>query len=455
MSSKDRARTDRGIAPVEPRIVIIGGTPLTGTVPVSGSKNATLAILAGALLASEGETVLRGLPRIGDIQTMAQVLRSLGVEVSFEDEGRTARLNASNLVTHEAPSDLVARMRASFWTLGPLLARLGQASIPQPGGCNIGARPIDLHIKGLTALGATIDTSYGIVTAEAKSGLQGASVYLDFPSVGATMNIMMAAALSNGVTIIENAAQEPDVEDLGNFLRAMGADVEGHGSGVLKVRGVKCLRGCEYTVSPDRMEAGTLGLAAGITGGDVFLHGASGDDMRPITLKMIEAGMHVEEHDDGIRCVGPKNGLVGTSIVAMPHPGFPTDMQQAFTAMLTIANGISFITDNVYESRFRYLTEMARMGAQSQVNGRTAVITGVPRLTGADVDASDLRAGAALVVAALAAEGQTRVFKTEHLDRGYEDFVGKLRGLGANIWREDEFGRRLDTLTLTEELQEH
>jgi UDP-N-acetylglucosamine 1-carboxyvinyltransferase len=455
LSSKDRARTDRGIAPVEPRIVIIGGTPLNGTVPVSGSKNAALAILAGALLASEGETVLRGLPRIGDIQTMAQVLRSLGVEVSFEDEGRTARLNATNLVTHEAPSDLVARMRASFWTLGPLLARLGQASIPQPGGCNIGARPIDLHIKGLTALGVTVDTSYGIVTAEAKNGLHGASVYLDFPSVGATMNIMMAAALSKGVTIIENAAQEPDVEDLGDFLKAMGADVEGHGSGVLKVRGVKRLHGCEYTVSTDRMEAGTLGLAAGITGGDVFLHGASGDDMRPITLKMIEAGMHVEEHDDGIRCVGPKNGLVATSIVAMPHPGFPTDMQQAFTAMLTLANGTSVITDNVYENRFRYLTEMAKMGANTLVNGRTAVITGVPRLTGADVDASDLRAGAALVVAALAAEGQTRVFKTEHLDRGYEDFVGKLRGLGANIWREDEFGRRLETLTLTEELQEH
>jgi UDP-N-acetylglucosamine 1-carboxyvinyltransferase len=449
LSKQDRARDrvlDRGVAPTEARIVVIGGTPLSGTVPVSGSKNATLAILAGALLPGEGETVLHGLPRIGDIQTMVQVLRSLGVVASLEDEGRTVRLNAANLITHEAPSDLVARMRASFWTLGPLLARLGQASIPQPGGCNIGARPIDLHIKGLNALGANVDTGYGIVAAEAPNGLRGASVYLDFPSVGATMNIMMAAALSEGVTIIENAAQEPDVEDLGNFLNAMGADVEGHGTGVLKVRGVKRLRGCEYTVSRDRMEAGTLGLAAGITGGDVFLHGANANDMRPITLKMIEAGMRVEDHDDGIRCIAPSGRPTATSIVAMPHPGFPTDMQQAFTAMLTIANGTSVITDNVYENRFRYLTEMARMGAYSQVNGRTAIITGVPRLTGADVEASDLRAGAALVVAALAAEGQTRIFKTEHLDRGYEDFVGKLRGLGANIWREDEFGRRLDSI---------
>lgn len=435
---------ERAIAPAEPRIVIEGGHRLSGRVPISGSKNAALAIIAGALLASEGETTLRNLPRIGDISTMVEVLRQLGVKAAFEDDGKTARLDASHLTNFEAPADLVTRMRASFWTLGPLLARLGQARIAQPGGCNIGARPIDLHIKGLAALGAEIDVSYGAVTATAPRTLQGATIYLDFPSVGATMNIMMAASLTPGETVIENAAQEPDVEDLGNFLLAMGADVQGHGGGVVTVRGVERLRGAEYTVSSDRMEAGTFGLASGITGGDVFLENANVAHMRPITLKMIEAGMTIKESRHGIRCIGPANRPIATTIVALPHPGFPTDMQQAFTAFLTIAEGTSVITDQVYESRFRYLTEMAKMGAHSQVNGRTAIISGVARLTGADVEASDLRAAAALVVAALAAKGQTRIFKTEHLERGYERIVDKLRGLGANIWREDEFGRRIE-----------
>lgn len=445
-SQQDRASApaERATAPVEPRIVIEGGRRLSGRVAVSGSKNAALAILAGALLAAEGETTLRNLPRIGDIATMAQVLCHLGVRVSFEDDGRTARLDASRLISAEAPADLVARMRASFWVLGPLLARLGEARIAQPGGCNIGARPIDLHIKGLAALGADIDVSYGAVTARATRPLKGAVVYLDFASVGATMNIMMAASLTPGTTIIENAAQEPDVQDLGNFLVAMGADVQGHGTGQITVRGVERLRGTEYSVISDRMEAGTLGLAAGVTGGDVFLEGADVEHMRPITLKMVEAGMTVEEHPDGVRCIGPTGRPQATSVTALPHPGFPTDMQQAFTAYLTLADGVSDVTDLVYENRFRYLTEMAKMGAHSRVNGRSAIITGVPRLTGADVEASDLRAGAALVVAALAAEGRTRIFKTEHLERGYEGIVEKLRSLGASVWREDEFGRRVE-----------
>ena len=437
--------SERNLTPVEPRIVIRGGIRLVGEVAVSGSKNASLAILAGALLASEGETVLHGLPRIGDIETMAQVLQYLGASATFENEGRTLRLNAELLDRDETPADLVARMRASFWALGPLLARLGRAKIAQPGGCNIGARPIDLHIKGLTALGADIDQSHGAVTATAGRGLRGATVYLDFASVGATMNIMMAASLAEGVTIIENAAQEPDIEDLGNFLNAMGADVSGHGTGVLTVRGVRKLHGAEYKVSADRMEAGTLGVAAGITGGDIFLRGADAAHMRPITLKMREAGMLIEEGPEGIRCAAQGGRPVATNITASPHPGFPTDMQQAFTAMLSLAEGTSVITDNVYESRFRYLTELAKMGAHSQVSGRTAIITGVKRLTGADVEASDLRAGAAMVVAGLAAEGQTRVFKTEHLDRGYERIHEKLAHLGAEIWREDEFGRRIES----------
>ncbi len=418
-------------------------------VPISGSKNAALAIIAGAILAAEGETILHGLPHIGDIQTMAQVLRLLGVRVTFEANNRTARMDASHLTSHDAPADLVARMRASFWVLGPLLARIGKAKIAQPGGCNIGARPIDLHLKGLAALGADCETTHGNVVATAPTGLRGAETYLDFPSVGATMNIMMAATLTSGVTTIVNAAQEPDVEDLGDFLVCMGADIHGHGSGTITIRGVDRLHGCEYTVSPDRIEAGTFAVAVGITGGDVVLKGANPAHMRPITLKLREAGMTMEEVPGGIRCVGPKDRPNAVTLRAMPHPGFPTDMQQAMTAMLTLSDGPSMITDDVYENRFRYLTELARMGAHSQVNGRTAVVTGVPRLTGADVEASDLRAAASLVIAGLAAEGQTRVFRTEHLDRGYERFVDKLHDLGAEIWREDEFGRRLEPSSAT------
>jgi UDP-N-acetylglucosamine 1-carboxyvinyltransferase len=439
----DVPQQEQTVSLVEPRIVVVGGKRLSGEVQVSGSKNAALAILAGALLASEGETILRGLPRIGDIQTMAEMLRQLGAVVLFEEDGAVARIGATRLTSSEAPADLVARMRASFWVLGPLLARLGRARIAQPGGCNIGARPIDLHLKGLGALGARLELAHGSVTATAPL-LQGASIYLDFPSVGATMNLMMAASLANGTTVIENAAQEPDVEDLGNFLVAMGAEVHGHGTGVITVCGVPGLRGAEYFVSTDRMEAGTLGVAAAITGGDIFLRGVDAAHMRPITLKMIEAGVRIEERSNGIRCIGPARRPTPTTLAAMPHPGFPTDMQQTFTALLTIADGTSVVTDHVYENRFRYLTEMAKMGAHSQVNGRTAVITGVPRLTGADVEASDLRAGAALVTAALAAEGTTRIFRIEHLDRGYERFVEKLRDLGAEIWREDEFGRRME-----------
>lgn len=435
---------DRAPAPTEPRIVIQGEQRLTGAVPISGSKNAALAILAGAILAARGETVLRGLPRIGDIQTMAQVLRHLGVHVRFEDGGRTAWINASELTGYDAPADLVTRMRASFWVLGPLLARLGTVRVAQPGGCNIGARPIDLHLKGLEALGAEFETSHGNVTGRAVTGLHGGTIFLDFPSVGATMNIMMAASLTSGTTVIVNAAQEPDVEDLGDFLVAMGAQIKGHGTGTITIQGVEALSGCEYTVSPDRIEAGTIAVAVGITGGDALLRGANPAHMRPIISKLIEAGVRVEEVPEGIRVVGPLGRPRAVDVRAMPHPGFPTDMQQGLTSLLCLADGVSVVTDEVYENRFRYLTELAKLGSKSQVNGRTAVITGVSRLTGADVEATDLRAAAALVLAGLGAEGETRVFRTEHLDRGYEGLVAKLRTLGADIAREDEFGRRIE-----------
>lgn len=434
-------------APTEPRFVMVGGSRLDGTVPVSGSKNAALALLAGTLLASNGVTVLRNLPRISDIRTMASILREMGARLTFSDEESTATVDATHLSTHEAPADLVARLRGSFFVLGPVLGRLQKARVAQPGGCNIGARSIDLHIKGLQAIGTEFNFDHGSVNAEAgPNGLRGASVYLDLPSVGATMNILMAAALGEGLTIIENAAQEPDVEDLGNLVNAMGGRVRGHGTGTLIVEGVRSLRGCEYSVMPDRIEAGTLALAAGVTGGDLFLRGANASHLRPVILKMLEVGMTVEEDASGVRVRGAGAGqrLKPTRLVASPHPGFPTDLQQPFTTLLCTADGTSIVTDKVYESRFRYLTELRKMGAQAEGEGRTAVVTGVPRLTGSDVEATDLRAGAALVLAGLGAEGQTRVFKTEHLERGYESLPAKLRAVGANIWREDEFGRRLD-----------
>ena len=439
------SQQERTIAPAEPRIVIIGGNRLVGEVPVSGSKNAALALFAGTLLASEGVTVLRNLPRISDIRTMALILQEMGVKITFGENETTATVDATSLSTHEAPADLVARMRGSFFVLGPVLARLRKARIAQPGGCNIGARSIDLHLKGLQALGATFDFGHGSVYAEAApQGMRGASVYLDLPSVGATMNILMAASLSEGITIIENAAQEPDVEDLGNLINAMGGRVSGHGSGSVTVEGVKSLRGCEYAVMSDRIEAGTLGIAAGITGGDLFLRGANAAHLRPVTAKMAEVGLTIEEDAHGIRVIGVGSGarLRATKLVASPHPGFPTDLQQPFSALLCLAEGTSLVTDKVYESRFRYLTELTKMGAHAEGEGRTAVITGVPQLTGADVEATDLRAAAALILAGLAAEGQTRVFRTEHLERGYEMLPEKLASVGANIWREDEFGRR-------------
>ncbi len=429
---------------VEPRIVIDGGRRLTGDVRVSGSKNASLALIAGTLLASEGTTTLHNLPRISDIRTMAMILQSMGVRISFANDDTTATIDATHLTAFEAPTDLVGRMRASFFVLGPVLARLGRARFAQPGGCNIGARAIDLHIKGLRGLGAVIDDSHGSVYAEAGSdGLQGSRLYLDLPSVGATLNIMMAASLSEGVTVIENAAQEPDVEDLGNLLVAMGAKVHGHGTGMVTIEGVRKLHGCEYRVMTDRIEAGTLAIAAGITGGDVFLRGANALHMRPVSAKMEEIGLTVRESHDGIRVIGVPAGsrLQSTKLIASPHPGFPTDLQQPFTAILCLAEGTSIVTDNVYESRFRYLTELVKMGAHVESVGRSAIVTGVSALTGADVEATDLRAGAALVLAALAAEGSSRIFKTEHLERGYELLPEKLHSIGATVWREDEFGR--------------
>lgn len=432
---QSRSRTG---APSAPHLVIEGGARLTGRIPISGSKNAALALMAGAALASEGVTVLRNLPRISDIGTMAEILAHLGVEVSFEEGGRTARIEASGLRGFEAPDRLVNRMRASLHLLGPVLGRMGRARLAQPGGCNIGARAIDLHIKGLSALGASIDVGHGAIFAEGPhDGLRGAEVYLDFPSVGATMNLLMAAALSEGVTVIENAAQEPDVEDLANLINAMGGHVTGQGTGLIRVEGVSSLHGTELTVSPDRIEAGTLGLAAATTAGDLLLEGANPNHLRPVLMKMSEMGLLIQEEPDGVRVAHPSPGtrLRAADVVAMPHPGIPTDVQQPFTAALCLADGTSMVTDKVYEGRFRHLAELSRMGARARWEGRTAIITGVESLSAAQVEATDLRAGAALVLAALAAEGTSCVFGVHHIDRGYELLTEKLAAVGARIWR--------------------
>ncbi|MFM7321571.1 MAG: UDP-N-acetylglucosamine 1-carboxyvinyltransferase [Armatimonadota bacterium] len=434
----------RASARREPSIVIEGGHRLSGTVPISGSKNAALALIAGALLPAEGETVLRNLPRITDIADLVAILDCIGVRTRFEDDGRTVRIDATKLRTYEPPSDLVSRMRGSLQLLGPVLARIGRVRLAQPGGCNIGARAIDLHEKGLRALGAAIEVGEGSIFAEAPSGgLRGAAVYLDKPSVGATMNLMMAAALADGETIIENAAQEPDVEDLANLIVAMGGSVSGQGTGLVRVHGVPRLHGADFVVSADRIEGGTYAMAAAITGGDLFLEGAQAAHLRPILMKLAELGLRIEESPRGVRVSHPAPGerLAAVDLIAMPHPGFPTDLQQPWSSLVAaLADGTCTVVDKVYEGRFRHLGELARMGAKVKVEGQTAVITGVGALGGADVEASDLRAGAGLVLAGLAARGRTRVYGIRHIDRGYENLVAKLAAVGASIWREDAAG---------------
>jgi UDP-N-acetylglucosamine 1-carboxyvinyltransferase len=412
-------------------IYIEGGRPLSGRVKISGSKNATLAIMAGAILA-EGPVTLNNIPRINDTQTMVDLLNSLGAPTEWQGKNRVV-IDPTNVIWLEAPYDLVRKMRASFHVLGPLLTRFGRARVPVPGGCNIGARPVNFHIEGLKRLGATMHLEHGIYTAEANR-LKGAHIYFDFQSAGATEHLMTAAALAEGTTVIENSAAEPEVVDLANFLNALGARIEGAGTPTIHIHGVDRMSGGEYDVIPDRMETGTFAIAAAISGGEVLIDGAPHEHMRPVTNKLLEAGVSVEEREEGL-WVRSNGRAKAVDIKTMPHPGFPTDMQQPFAAMLSLGEGASVITENVYESRFSYVNELNRMGADIRVDGRTTVINGVERLTGAPVSATDLRAGASLVCAGLAAEGVTEIANVEHIDRGYEDVVDKLRSLGACISR--------------------
>ena len=416
------------------KIETVGGRRLEGEVRLSGSKNATVAILAAALLPATGQTVLRNVPRISDVLTLLDILKYLGVGVDFTENVVT--LDSTALATSEAPYELIRKMRASFLVLGPLLARFGTARVALPGGCDIGARPVDYHIKGLERLGARTAVDHGNVEATIPQGLHGADIYLDRSSVGATTHLMTAAALAEGVTTISNAAQEPDVVATADLINLMGGRVRGAGTKEITIEGVTSLHGAEYTMQTDRIEAGTFAVAAAITRGDLFIRGAVEEHVQPIMRKLAEAGAAVSYNDDGVRVrVAPNQTLNAIRITSSPYPGFPTDMQPQFAAMLTMAKGTSTITETLFERRFKYIDELARMGANIKTEANAAIIEGVERLTSAPVAGSDLRATAALVLAGLATEGRTEITGIQFLDRGYEGFEAKLRAVGAQIER--------------------
>ena len=413
-------------------IVIEGGKPLKGTVKISSAKNAVLPVIAASLL-TESECIIEDAPELEDVKVMREVLRSMGAKVCRE--GDSIKIGAGTIDSIEAPYDLIRKMRASFLVMGPMLARKGRARISMPGGCAIGSRPIDLHLKGFASLGAEIELGHGYVEARCKK-LVGSTIYLDFPSVGATENIMMGAALAHGQTIIENAAKEPEIIDLANFLNSMGARIRGAGTDVIKIEGVRELSGISYTVIPDRIETGTFLVAGAITGGDIFLENVVSEHLKPVIAKLVECGTQITEEDEGLRVVG--NGRpIASDVKTMPYPGFPTDMQAQIMAYLCTAKGISMVIETVFENRFMHVQELKRMGAKIKIEGRSAVIEGTDKLSGAPVKATDLRAGAALILAGLAAEGTTQVMNTYHIDRGYVDIVEKLKGLGARIKRTD------------------
>ena len=411
---------------------IQGGNRLHGTIQISGAKNAAVAILPAALLV-DGVCRIENVPQISDVTLILQILRELGADVRLVN-ATTVEVDCSHIRNRQVPYELGRKIRASYYLLGALLGRFGWAEVPLPGGCDLGGRPIDQHIKGFVAMGADVEVRGGLVYAQVPQGgrLRGGSVYLDVVSVGATMNIMLAAALAEGMTVIENAAKEPHIVDLANFLNSMGANIMGAGTDVIKVRGVGRLRGGSYSIIPDQIEAGTYMAAVAAAGGEVVIQNVIPKHLECISAKLLEMGVEIEEYDDSmlIRRDGP---LSRTNIKTMPYPGFPTDMQSQIGAVLCLAQGTSVITEGVWDNRYRYVDELRRMGARIQVDGKVAVIEGVEKLTGAPVNACDLRAGAAMVIAGLAAEGVTEVDSIHHIERGYENLVEKLIGVGADI----------------------
>ena len=414
------------------KLVIHGGKPLQGTVRVSGAKNAVLPIIVASMLGTTQST-LTEIPKLADVHTVCDVIASLGVHIEHPERD-TLVIDAHELTSTTAPYDLVRRMRASFLVMGPLLARKGRAQISLPGGCSIGARPIDLHLKAFEAMGAVINLENGDIEATAPNGLKGAQIYLDFPSVGATENILMAASMADGKTVLENAAEEPEIVDLATYLNRMGANIRGAGTNVIRIEGVKELHGANHAVIPDRIEAGTFMVGAAMTQGNVFVENAISEHLKPLISKLKEVGAEVQEEIDGIRVIGHEP-LRPADIKTLPYPGFPTDMQAQFMALTTICQGTSVVTETVFENRFMHVDEFKRMGAKIRIEGRSAIVEGVPRLKGASVNATDLRAGAALVLAGLVAEGETEVGYLYHIDRGYDNLVLKLQRLGADIVR--------------------
>ena len=417
------------------KLIVKGGNRLVGAVKTSGAKNAVLPIIAASILGTT-PSHLDEVPMLEDVHTISEVLKCLGLAVECSPEKNVLDIDSTSITSYEAPYELVRTMRASFLVMGPLLARIGKARISMPGGCAIGARPIDIHLKGFEALGVKIEQGHGYIEASAPEGLKGTSIYFDFPSVGATENIMMAASLADGTTILENVAEEPEIVDLANYLNKMGAKIRGAGTDTIRIEGVDKLHGADYNIIPDRIEAGTYMIAAAMTGGDVVVENVLPEHQKPLIAKLREAGAVVEEDIDKVRVIG-QNPLKAVSIKTLPYPGFPTDMQAQMMAMMVIAEGRSKVTETVFENRFMHVVELNRMGAQISTEGRSAVIDGPCKLTGCDVRATDLRAGAAMILAGLVAEGTTRIGDLHHIDRGYENIVAKLKNLGADIERVD------------------
>lgn len=413
---------------------IQGGKILSGQVTISGAKNSALALMAGTLLCSE-TCQLQNVPSLVDIRLMTKILTSLGVKVTTN--GDVVQFDSAHLTSTEAPYELVSKMRGSFFILGPLLARMGEARVPMPGGCSIGSRPVDLHVRGLQSLGADVTIEHGVVHARAKNGkrLVGASIYLDSPSVGATENIMMAATLADGETIIENAAQEPEIIDLAGFCNAMGAKIQGAGTHRIVIQGVEKLHETDYRVIPDRIEAATFILAGAITRSSIVVNAINLSHIAPILAKLKEIGIGYEIESPTSLRVTPAASYCGTDIETQPHPGFPTDVQSPFMSLLALADGTSVVTETLFENRFMHVAELTRMGADIKVKGNVAMVKGVASLSGAPVIATDLRASAALVIAGLAADGETIVSGLHHMDRGYDRLEAKMQGLGANLIR--------------------
>ena len=423
------------------KYVILGGAKLEGEVEISGAKNSAVALIVAALMV-EDVCVIENVPLVSDTYVLIDIINQLGGHAEFIDKG-VLRIDSTKLESREASYEMVSKIRASSYLMGALLGRFGQARVAMPGGCDFGVRPIDLHLKSFAALGATYSVEAGGIVDIKSEGLQGAGIYMDLVSVGATINAMLAATMAQGQTVIENAAKEPHIVDVANFLNSMGANIKGAGTDIIKIKGVEALHGGTYGVIPDQIEAGTFMIAAVATGGDVLIKNVIPKHLDSISAKLLEVGAEIEEYDDSIRVIGTE-AIKKANVRTMPHPGFPTDLQPQMLTLLTAAEGTSIVTENVWDNRYKYVEELRRMGASVSVDGRVAVVEGGERLTGSPVSSTDLRAGAALVIAGLMADGVTEVYNLKYIDRGYEEFEKKLRGLGAQITRriDGENGRK-------------